>query len=388
MWRWDQGRLLYFQFDVLKKIAKTLIKFDGKDISLCEEDFRYSLEKETNMPFLPKNYTICRNYSRVFQCAFLATTRKRSLLVSEICRELGRDDGKIKTIDDYMFHYIKSFRFPFPAFDNYDNTSERVYPFCAIIKLLIARQELGADAKLSIDDIFNYIIANECTGLEDIDYYKNIIPLKYDYSETMKRQLREMVIFISQASMLKMYGGNLYLELISGEIKKELVEKVLNPSNRSPNIDKVQEFLEMSSVGDVDSISRFELFSVEPSEREFVEGNRRRVEHFRIERSGLLKKYYKQVNPLPVCGACGMNMSKKYHWTDYLLEIHHLLPLSSSVAISSTGTSMEDIIGLCPSCHRAIHKYYQKWLKENNQDDFSSKQEAYKVFSEATEEIR
>lgn len=29
MWRWDQGRLLYFQFDVLRDIAKTLVKFDN-----------------------------------------------------------------------------------------------------------------------------------------------------------------------------------------------------------------------------------------------------------------------------------------------------------------------------------------------------------------------
>lgn len=33
MWRWDQGRLLYFQFDVLRDIAKTLVKFDNADIS-------------------------------------------------------------------------------------------------------------------------------------------------------------------------------------------------------------------------------------------------------------------------------------------------------------------------------------------------------------------
>ena len=34
MWRWDQGRLLYFQFDVLRDIAKTLVKFDNADIKL------------------------------------------------------------------------------------------------------------------------------------------------------------------------------------------------------------------------------------------------------------------------------------------------------------------------------------------------------------------
>ena len=32
-WRWDQGRILYFQFDVIKEIAKVLIKFENKDIN-------------------------------------------------------------------------------------------------------------------------------------------------------------------------------------------------------------------------------------------------------------------------------------------------------------------------------------------------------------------
>lgn len=101
----------------------------------------------------------------------------------------------------------------------------------------------------------------------------------------------------------------------------------------------------------------------------------------------LLKKYYKKVNPNPICCACGADMSKRYPWTDYMLDIHHLLPLSSAVAISSSGTSLADIVGLCPSCHRAVHMYYRKWLRANEQADFKSKQEAHDVFVQATKEI-
>ena len=53
MWRWDQGRLLYFQFDVLKEIAKALVKFDNTDLSKCEDLFRNILVNDTGMPFLP-----------------------------------------------------------------------------------------------------------------------------------------------------------------------------------------------------------------------------------------------------------------------------------------------------------------------------------------------
>jgi predicted HNH restriction endonuclease len=82
-----------------------------------------------------------------------------------------------------------------------------------------------------------------------------------------------------------------------------------------------------------------------------------------------------------------MNVADKYPWTDYMLDIHHLLPLSSSVAITTKGTSLNDIVGLCPSCHRSIHIYYTKWLKYAGQDDFSSRAEAMDVYLTAIKEI-
>lgn len=205
MWRWDQGRLLYFQFDTLRNIAKSLVKFDGADLSTCETLFRETLVKETGMPFLPAHYTVKRNYSRVFQCSFLASFRGNRLIVTDICRDLANENGNMKSVDDYLFHDICRFRFPFPAFDNYDTVQQRIYPFCAIIKLLIAQRENGLEAKLSLDDIFTYIIGNHCTGFEDIEYYKRILPVHYDGTDTERRQLREMVIFISQLSVLKVY---------------------------------------------------------------------------------------------------------------------------------------------------------------------------------------
>lgn len=387
MWRWDQGRLLYFQFDVLRNIAKTLVKFDNADISKCEELFRQTLVKETGMPFLPNHYTIKRNYSRVFQCSFLAKFMGNLLVVTDICRDLADTDGKITSADDYLLNYVSKFRFPFPAFDNYNAAEQRVYPFCAILKLLLAQRESGIESKLSLDDIFNYIIGNNCTGFEDIAYYKRLTPVAYSYTDTERRQLREMVIFLSQLSILKVYDGFLYLDEISDSAKNEMLATFLRPENRSAKADRMEEFLEMTSCSSKITIPTFEVFTAEPADIEFIEGNRKRVEHFRVERSGLLRKYYKQVNPLPVCCACGTDMSKRYPWTDYMLDIHHLLPLSSAVAISSSGTSLADIVGLCPSCHRAVHMYYRKWLKANEQADFKSKQEAHEVFVQATREI-
>lgn len=387
MWRWDQGRLLYFQYDVLKEIAKVLVKFDSADISACEQLFRNTLVSETDMPFLPEHYTIKRNYSRVFQCSFLANFIGNRIVATDMCRDLASEDGKIKSADDYLFNYIPKFRFPFPAFNNYNSAEQRVYPFCAIIKYLIAKQELGIEAKVSLDDIFAFIIGNNCTGFEDIDYYKTLTAIDYQYTDEERRQLREMVIFISQLSILKVYDGYLYLDTINENAKEEMLSQFLKPENRFPKAERIEEFLEMTSIARKIIVPTFEVFTSDPADMEFIEGNKKRVEHFRVERSGLLRKYYRQVNPAPVCYACGADMSTRYPWTDYMLDIHHLLPLSSTIAISTRGTSLVDIVGLCPSCHRAVHMYYRKWLKTNELSDFNSKQEAHEVFLQATKEI-
>ncbi|MCD8207193.1 MAG: hypothetical protein LUD72_04560 [Bacteroidales bacterium] len=184
MWRWDQGRLLYFQFNVLREMAGVLAEFDNNDIKECDNAFRECLERRTGMPFLPKSdtYAIKRNYSRVFQCGFLANFVGDKLVVTDICRDLA-EGGRIQNADDFFFNYVRRFRFPFPAFRGYNATEERAYPFCAIIKFLFSLAEKGEESKVSLDDIFNYIIANNCNGAENIGFYKTLSPKNYEPSD-------------------------------------------------------------------------------------------------------------------------------------------------------------------------------------------------------------
>jgi hypothetical protein len=149
MWRWDQGRLLYFRFEVLRSIASVLVKFDGVNISDCEDIFRKALTDETGMLFAPAHYTVLRNYKRVFECAFLATASDGRLLVSDFCRELAKGDGKLDNVDDFLLSYINRLRFPFPAFDGYSPLGECIYPFCAILKYLISLNQKGVQPSAS-----------------------------------------------------------------------------------------------------------------------------------------------------------------------------------------------------------------------------------------------
>ena len=389
MWRWDQGRLTYFQFDVLKKIAKVLVKFDGIDVSNCESLFRRTLVEKTGMPFLPTDYTIKRNYARVFQSSLLACFKNNTLIVTDVCRKLSKDDGIFLTADDYFLFFAAHFRFPFPAFEKYNIQEQRTYPFCAMIKFLFAQRKIGVEAKLSVREVFEFLIANHCTGYEDLEYYQTLLPgvCEEQNDPRRQRQVREMMAVISQLSFLKMTERCLWLDTIGEDVQDELLKNALSPEVRMAEVDSADELLKMTVCTETIWRPKLEVLPANSEDLEFVEGDRRRVEHFRIERSGLLRKYYKQAHPEAVCCACKQKMKNRYPWTDYMLDIHHLLPLSSAVAISTKGTSMEDIVGLCPSCHRAVHLYYKKWLKEKQQKDFATKQEARKVYREATEEI-
>ena len=75
-----------------------------------------------------------------------------------------------------------------------------------------------------------------------------------------------------------------------------------------------------------------------------------------------------------------------YPWTDRLLEVHHLLPLCSGARASKDGTLLEDLLANCPSCHRAVHRYYDKWLVEENRVDFADAREAREVYRDAKRE--
>jgi len=387
MWRWDQGRLLYFQFDVLKSIALVLVKFDGVNITDCEDIFRKTLTNETGMPFAPKHYTVLRNYKRVFECAFLSTVSDNRLLVSDFCRELAKNDSEFNNIDDFLLNYINRFRFPFPAFDGYNSTDKRVYPFCAIIKYLIALKQKNMPSSVSLDDIFNLILANNCTGYEDLAFYKRLLPQPHSINDTEKRQLREMVIFVSQLSILKVYNGRLWLDVVNQNLIEELVNKFLVPIEILPKENRIEEFMSLTKLSRSIALPTIEVFASDITDMEFIEGKRKRVEHFRVDRSSLLRKYYREINCQPICNMCQTDISVKYPWTDYMLDIHHLLPLSSGLAITTKGTSLQDIVGLCPSCHRSIHIYYTKWLKKNGQDDFNSRAEAMDVYLSAIREI-
>ena len=114
----------------------------------------------------------------------------------------------------------------------------------------------------------------------------------------------------------------------------------------------------------------------------FEEGTKSEKTHLVIERNQFLRKEFFARHPWLTCDLCIMDTHATYPWNERVLDIHHLLPLSSGVEIGVDGTKFGDIRPVCPTCHRAVHSYYTGFLKRHQQPDFTSRDQAFTAYHE------
>jgi hypothetical protein len=382
-WRWDQGRLQYFQLGVIRKVARVLVAFDGQIIGGNEalgDVLRDPLQTGTGLPFLPdeQRYKIWRNYGRVLGLQFLAARIADRLRVTELCRALV---DNVLSDDQYIQFVIKRFAYPSPCFQGYDPQATRIFPFAAIVKFLISRAGLGA---VTIDDLASYLIGNEVTGNERVDFYKRLRPSGLILAGDEARQLRELTIFLSQAPFLS--WNRPYLHIDTGGLPEDWESSLFAYATPEPRRRLLGEGEEILNSGRVHGIVLPELPTSEqyPEQRAFLEGHRRRATHFIIERSANVRQMYLRSATNPAtCDMCRLDTIVAYPWTKALIEVHHLLPLGSLLRFEQRHTSLTDLVGVCPTCHRATHQFYKTWLTDMGQEDFRSDQEAKAVYVEA-----
>lgn len=386
-WRFDQGRLVYFQIDEIRKIASALYELDGaiKPGSGEADIVRKSLSRHSNLPFLPINYTVWRNYGRVFEAMLLATSSRGNILTTELCKWIAQNPEDFDS-DSYLAYFCQNFYYSSPIFENYNYNDARVYPGLVIIKFLISERLIKGKDYISIDEICNYLVPSNATGNEDISFYAKLKPGNYTDDP---RQLRELVRFISQFSFLKWESPNLYIEPID---KAELleIEKFLKPRITQVYEDRVKAILEMGSGKNIEATSfgKITMTAHDHEDVEFTEGAMIRVTHVRAERSSRLRNFYfKKIPNAHICRMCEMDTAHKYPWSKHVIELHHLLPLSSPVRVEQNITSLKDLVGLCPTCHRATHKFYSSWFSNNKQKDFSSYEQALEVYTTAKSQL-
>lgn len=390
-WRWDQGRLDYFKYDNIVSIAQVLQFVNNIDLRTAESDpLRSELAAKTGLPFAPTHYRVWRNYGRVFACSLLATRIHNRLVTTDICARIAEGHGIEFSVDDYLSLFIRRFSYPFPGFQGYNTSDQQIFPICAVLRRLISLFGLNKTPSVSLADVFSYIIGNNCTGTESLDFYAGLKPTDRTPHGDERRQVRELLIFCSQLNFLKWYRDSIFLDLdYNDEESFNSLLQLATPDILARVSSPEAQLLRLGSL----EVDRKEVAITihtreTPMDVIFTEGRQTRVTHLRTERSPRLRRiYFDIIAPPYQCDMCDTNLSVRYPWTDNLLELHHLLPLSSSLTISSKGTSIDDVTPLCPNCHKGIHVYYSTFFKVSGLEDFETKEQAKEIYSEAKQKV-
>lgn len=382
-WSWDQGRLSYFQFGALKKIARISL-----DKNLRKASFQ-ELQDFVGLPFKPHyyDYPPWRNYSRVFKSTMIVTGGGGSQTPAEptkVARILATDGGT--TTDEYFHFLIQATSDPNPAFRDWAVDVEHRYPLLFSVKYLLAKAAVGFD-KSEIGEVISAYESSGFRGDEGQTEFLNLIGGMEHVGNNVNspRQSAESIRVISQISYLNITGKEIWVSLNKYDAI-DIFEQ-LKPlqvgvfENGDLEIERIADLYE-SSVSSVE-LEYPNTVTSNSEEAGFEEGGRIARTHLTIERNSKLRRAFLNEYPEPKCDVCGMITSSSYPWTTDLIDIHHLLPLCSGTRSTDQGTSLDDLVAVCPTCHRAVHKYYNKVLREEQRKDFLDESHARMVYENA-----
>lgn len=377
MWSWDQGRLDYFQFDEIRKIAKFAVSHDLKAVSVDE------IRDAVGLPFLPKKdgYKPWRNYSRTFKLAMLASGKGSASEATPLAKHLAID-GRV-TSDEYFHFLAQATSDPSPALSGWKHEGQHRYPLLFSLKFLLTRANLGLSST-TLDQIIAAYESSGFVGDEGQTHFLGIAEKKWKAPADV-RQAKESLRVMTQISYLNSDASSIAVSLAQADALE--IFNQLDPIGGTYLVDGDDEIqrragLFTSAIAGIDLEYSHTVVS-DTEEAGFVEGDRIERTHLKIERNAQLRKAFFSANPTAVCDFCGNDTKKLYPWADRVLDIHHLLPLCSGARTSKSGTVLDDLVANCPSCHRAVHRYYATWLKSAGKKDFEDAPTARAVYEEA-----
>jgi hypothetical protein len=385
MWKWDQGRLDYFQFDVLRKIARFA---QSGPIDLRNADHA-ALLAATGLPFSPeiKGYLPWRNYSRVFRLSMICVEDGSGSRATPLAERLA-EDGAITT-DEYFHFLAESATDPSPALEGWDSSAALRYPLLFALKFLLARAAMGL-TETNISEILASYEAGGFIGDEDQNGYIALINAGHD-NQKLDRQAAESIRVICQISYLSL-SKRIVTVSLSKDDAANLFEQ-LNPIGGTPQASGSDEVFRLTELfGQAVDELELDYATTAISDVEeagfsaaitYAEGGKARKTHLVIERNGKMRSAYFKAKPSSSCEFCAIDTSKSYPWTNRILDLHHLLPLCSGARTSKSGTLLDDLVAVCPTCHRGIHRYYDNWLTSKKQRDFHDADQAIEVYFEA-----
>lgn len=198
MWSWEQGRLEYFQFDELRKVARFGL---GNDLRMAN---RSDLEAAVGLAFPPDHdaYRPWRNYGRLFQIAMIAIPQGND---GARLTELGRllaEDGKVTT-DEYLHFLAQATTEPSPALSKWSHAEPLRYPLLFALRFILARATQGQPAT-DIADIINSYQQSGFRGDEDQEAFLRVLNAHNSrpLHRAEARQSAESVKVLAQLSYL------------------------------------------------------------------------------------------------------------------------------------------------------------------------------------------
>ncbi len=389
MWHWDQGRMSYFQYDALRKIAC----FVAKHTWTRSDPNR--IRDETGLSFAaPSTHSPWRNYSRIFKLCLLISENDGRVIPTPVAQLLSQA-GAV-TCDEYLHFLVEATTDPSPALKGWDIISACKtvrYPLCFSLKYLMAKVIDLNEPITSIHEVIGAYIHSEFVGTENVTAFLDLMHNCSAYvpigRSANPRQARESIKFISQISYLHSDGGNIITSLSQKDALNMF--QGIRPISGPHEADGGLEIQRLAALFDGGERNLFNYKTPSGSDElydGFSEGSKAKKMHIVIERNSKLRAFFFDRMSTTVCDACHIDTKKKYPWTDRILDLHHILPLSSGTRVDSkTGTKLEDLTPVCPTCHRAIHRFYDCHLKAVKRQDFLNEKEAHDVYTRAKGEI-
>ena len=383
MWHWDQGRLKYFQFDNLREIARYVIDNNFRTAS------REHLRRATGLPFrAPSSHSPWRNYSRILKISLLVRETNGRATPTPVARALSRP-GEV-TCDEYMHFLACAFTEPSPALRDWRPGATFRYPLLFALKYLLTKTRIGANpASATLAEIVGAYTSSGFVGDEGEDDFAMIALDAADHASAVAgrdiRQERESLRVIAQLFYLHYKGQTLSVALTPNDAA--ILFRQLTPVDGARSETRDAEIQRLAHLFDGESPRPAAGFQqgllLDMEESGFREGSRLARTHVTIERNTRLRSEFFRVRNTTVCDVCAMDTARSYPWTERVLDVHHLLPLASGTRVTGRGTTLDDLVPVCPTCHRAIHRYYHYWLERNSRLDFRSMADARAAYDSA-----
>jgi hypothetical protein len=386
MWHWDQGRLPYFQFDILRRLSVYVMSHDFKAAT------RQELLDEVGLPFAPDDYRPWRNYSRVLKLCLLVSEDAGMARPTPVAQLLSSPG--LVTCDEYLHFMARAFTEPSPALKEWVPNAASRYPLLFSLKYVLAKRAASHDPVSTLDEIIGAYRQTGFSGDETDSAFIRVIGTDEKYGLAGKtapdrRQARESLKVISQISYLHLEGSNVIASLDAADAQSVFSD--LHPISGPKAADRESELRRLADLfrdgANEDFYDYPNTVESDVVQSGFIEGSKVKRTHITIERNQGLRQAFFAVCNTALCDVCLLDTAATYPWTERVLDLHHLLPLCSGTRVKESGTTFDDLVPVCPSCHRAVHRFYDRWLRQERLRDFPNEQQARAVYQELKQQF-